>query len=180
MRLAAGTRLGPYDILSALGSGGMGEVYRARDTKLGREVAIKVLGEAMAKDPKGLARFMREVHAVAALNPAHRGGRRDVGAPYARPHSLEGVFAQSGKPSEASALHGELLERSSHTYVPLAHLALTAEAAGQHEGALAFARRAWDEREPPFILHARHFPEYRTLRSDPRFATILREMNEPV
>ena len=71
MPLAAGTRLGPYEILSALGSGGMGEVYRARDTKLGREVAIKVLGDAMAKDPEGLARFTREAHAVAALNHPH-------------------------------------------------------------------------------------------------------------
>ena len=71
MPLAAGTRLGPYEILSALGSGGMGEVYRARDTKLGREVAIKVLSDAMAKDPAGLARFTREAHAVAALNHPH-------------------------------------------------------------------------------------------------------------
>jgi Flp pilus assembly protein TadD len=94
--------------------------------------------------------------------------------------SLAGVLAQSGKPSEASALYYELVERSSHTYVPLPHLALTAEAGGHREEALAFARRAWDEREPPFILHARHFPEYRTLRADPRFAAILREMNEPV
>ena len=91
--------------------------------------------------------------------------------------SLAGVFAQWGKPSEASALHCELLERASRAYVPLAHLGLTAEAAGHHEEALAFARRAWDEREPPFILHARHFPEYRTLRLDPRFAAILSEMN---
>ena len=60
-----------------------------------------------------------------------------------------------------------------------AYLALTAEAAGQHEEAMAFARRAWDEREPPFILHARHFPEFRTLHSDPRFAAILREMDSP-
>ena len=63
--------------------------------------------------------------------------------------------------------------------VPAAHLALTAEAAGQREEALAFARRAWGEREPPFILEARHFPEFRTLRSDPRFRAILREMDSP-
>ena len=93
--------------------------------------------------------------------------------------SLAAVFGWWGKPSEAGALQRELLERASRTYVPLAYLALAAEAAGQHEEALAFAQRAWNEREPPFILHARHFPEFRTLRSDPRFAAILREMNEP-
>ena len=91
---------------------------------------------------------------------------------------LAGVFGQWGKPSEASALHRELLERSSRTYVALTHLVLTAEAAGHHEEAVAFARRAWDEREPSFILWARHFPPYRALHSDPRFAAILREMNE--
>jgi len=93
--------------------------------------------------------------------------------------SLAGVFGQWGKRTEASALHRELMELASRVYVPAAHLGLTAEAAGQREEALAFARRAWDEREPPFILHARHFPEYRTLRSDPRFAAILREMDSP-
>ena len=93
--------------------------------------------------------------------------------------SLAGVFGQWGKPSEASALHRELMDRASRAYVPLTYLILTAEAAGQHEEAMAFARRAWDEREPTFILHARHFPEFRTLRSDPRFAAILREMDSP-
>jgi tetratricopeptide (TPR) repeat protein len=93
--------------------------------------------------------------------------------------SLAVVFGQWGKISKADALHRELLERARHVYVPLAYLVLTAEAAGHHEEAVAFARRAWDEREPPFILHARHFPEFRTLRTDPRFAAILREMNEP-
>jgi TolB-like protein/Flp pilus assembly protein TadD len=93
--------------------------------------------------------------------------------------SLAGAFGQWGKASEASALHRELLERAPRTYVPFTYLVLTSEASGQHEEALAFARRAWDEREPPFILHARHFPEFRPLHSDPRFATILREMNEP-
>src|SRR5437867_2084131 len=71
MPLPAGAQLGPYTILSALGSGGMGEVYRARDIKLGRDVAIKVLSAALANDPKGLARFTREAHAVAALNHPH-------------------------------------------------------------------------------------------------------------
>src|SRR5580765_3131201 len=71
MPLAAGTRLGPYEILAALGSGGMGDVYRARDTKLGREVAIKVLRDPTAANPEGLARFTREALAVAALNHPH-------------------------------------------------------------------------------------------------------------
>ncbi len=68
LRLAAGTRLGPYEIFSPLGSGGMGEVYRARDSKLQREVAVKVLPESIAEDRDALARFEREAHAVAALN----------------------------------------------------------------------------------------------------------------
>jgi len=68
MTLAAGTRLGPYEILSPLGAGGMGEVYRARDKRLGREVAVKVLPERMAEDADALARFEREAKAVAGLS----------------------------------------------------------------------------------------------------------------
>jgi serine/threonine-protein kinase len=68
MRLTAGTRLGPYDIQSALGAGGMGEVYLARDTNLARDVAIKVLPEAFAHDSERLARFEREARTLAALN----------------------------------------------------------------------------------------------------------------
>ena len=63
-----GTRLGPYEVLSKLGEGGMGEVYRARDPKLKRDVAIKVLPEAFAKDPERLARFEREAEVLATLN----------------------------------------------------------------------------------------------------------------
>ena len=66
--LSEGTRLGPYRIMGSLGAGGMGEVYRARDTRLDREVAIKVLPEPLAADPKALARFEREAKAVAALS----------------------------------------------------------------------------------------------------------------
>ena len=60
MALEAGTRLGPYEIVSLLGKGGMGEVYRAKDTKLGREAAIKALLEAVSSDRERLARFERE------------------------------------------------------------------------------------------------------------------------
>lgn len=82
-----------------------------------------------------------------------------------------------GKPAEALVLHRELMDRASRGYVSASHLALTADAAGHREEAMAFARRAWDEREPSFILWARHFPQYRALHSDPRFATILLEMD---
>ncbi len=68
MALTSGTHLGPYEIVSAIGAGGMGEVYRARDKKLDRDVAIKVLPESVAADPETLARFEREAKAVAALS----------------------------------------------------------------------------------------------------------------
>src|SRR6202140_3137453 len=68
MPLSAGDKLGPYEILAPLGKGGMGEVYCARDTKLDREVAIKVLPTALAQDPERLARFEREAKVLASLN----------------------------------------------------------------------------------------------------------------
>jgi Tol biopolymer transport system component/predicted Ser/Thr protein kinase len=68
MALTAGTRLGPYEILAPIGAGGMGEVYRARDTKLDRDVAIKVIPSLLAQDPERLARFEREAKVLASLN----------------------------------------------------------------------------------------------------------------
>jgi Tol biopolymer transport system component len=68
MALASGTRLGSYEVLAQIGAGGMGEVYQAHDTKLGRDVAIKVLPEAFAHDPERLSRFQREAKMLAALN----------------------------------------------------------------------------------------------------------------
>jgi len=73
MPLAAGARLGPYEIHSAIGKGGMGEVYRARDTKLQRDVAIKILPSQFAADPERLARFEREAQLLASLNHPHIG-----------------------------------------------------------------------------------------------------------
>ena len=68
MALPSGTRMGPYELLAPLGAGGMGEVYRAHDPKLKREVAIKVLPEAFAQDPERMKRFEREAHVLASLN----------------------------------------------------------------------------------------------------------------
>src|SRR5215469_11522119 len=68
MPLSAGTRVGPYEIVAPIGAGGMGEVYRARDTKLNRDVAIKVLPTAFAADPERMARFEREAKVLASLN----------------------------------------------------------------------------------------------------------------
>lgn len=94
MTLAAGIRLGPYEVVSPLGSGGMGEVYRAHDGKLGRDVAVKVLPERMAEDADALARFEREARAVAALNHPNILGIYDFGREgtvvYAAMELLEG------------------------------------------------------------------------------------------
>jgi serine/threonine protein kinase len=68
MTLATGTKLGVYEVISPLGAGGMGEVYRARDTKLQRDVALKILPETMARDAQRMARFEREAHVLASLN----------------------------------------------------------------------------------------------------------------
>ena len=79
MALSAGSTLGPYEILSPLGAGGMGEVYRARDTRLGRTVAIKVLPEHVAADPDRRQRFQREARAISGLNHPHICTLHDVG-----------------------------------------------------------------------------------------------------
>ena len=79
MGLPPGTKLGPYEIASTLGAGGMGEVYRARDTRLGRDVAIKVLPESVAKDADRLLRFEQEARTIAALNHPNILGIFDVG-----------------------------------------------------------------------------------------------------
>src|SRR5919107_2472588 len=68
MTVSVGTRLGPYEIIAPLGSGGMGEVYRARDTRLDREVAIKVMAEHIAADPQMRSRFESEARSIASLS----------------------------------------------------------------------------------------------------------------
>ncbi len=86
MPLISGSKLGPYEIQSPLGAGGMGEVYRARDTRLGREVAVKVLPESFARDMDRLRRFEQEAHTVAALNHPNILAVHDVGEYHGSPY----------------------------------------------------------------------------------------------
>ena len=79
MALTPGTRLDPCEITGQIGVGGMGEVYRATDTKLKRDVAVKVLPSHVAADPERLARFQREAEVLAALNPTSRPGSWALG-----------------------------------------------------------------------------------------------------
>ena len=111
MALTPGTRLGPYEILSALGAGGMGEVYRARDTRLVRDVAIKVLPAAFASDAGRLARFDQEARAAAALNHPNILAVHDIGVhdsgPYVVSELLEGQTlrqAIDGRPMPMTTL----------------------------------------------------------------------------
>jgi len=106
MSLSAGTRLGPYEVVAPLGSGGMGEVYRARDPRLGREVAIKVLPESFAADPDRVARFEREARTLASLNHPHvatihgiedTDGRRALVMELVEGPTLAGLLGQSGR-----------------------------------------------------------------------------------
>jgi serine/threonine-protein kinase len=94
MGLATGSRIGPYEILTAIGAGGMGEVYRARDAKLNRDVAIKVLPDIFASDPERLARFEREAQVLASLNHPH----------------IAHVYGVEESPSGGRALVMELVE----------------------------------------------------------------------
>src|SRR5712691_3088633 len=94
MSLIPGVRLGPYEVLAPLGAGGMGEVWKARDTRLGREVAIKVLPASFSLDPDRLRRFEQEARAAGMLNHPNVTAIHDIGthegAPYVVQELLEG------------------------------------------------------------------------------------------
>ena len=104
MQLANGTRLGPYEILAPLGTGGMGEVYRARDTRLDRIVAVKVLARNLTGQTEILQRFEREARAVSTLNHPNICTLHDVGAqdgtPYLVMEYVEGESASVTRPQK--------------------------------------------------------------------------------
>src|SRR5438270_2028073 len=135
MALAVATKLGPYEILSPLGAGGMGEVYRARDTRLGREVAIKVLPAGLTDDPERLRRFAQEARAASSLNHPNILTIHDIGSvenekgnsPYLVTELLEGETlrgvlrrqAASPQPKKTGVGSGENAEEHKAACLPL-------------------------------------------------------------
>ncbi len=120
MALSPGTTLGPYEIVSPLGAGGMGEVYRARDSRLGREVALKILPESFARDADRLRRFEQEARAVAALNHPNILAIHDIGEQNGSPFLVSELL--EGASLRAELEHGPLLTRKTVDYgVQIAH-----------------------------------------------------------
>jgi serine/threonine protein kinase len=104
--IAPGTRLGPSEILAAIGAGGMGEVYRARDTSLNRDVALKILPEAFARDADRIVRLRREAQLLASMNHPHIGAiygmEESCGVPVLVLELVEGPY--TGSPADAWAV----------------------------------------------------------------------------
>ena len=147
MALASGTKLGPYEIQSPLGSGGMGEVYRARDTRLGRDVAIKVLPAHLSSNPDLRQRLDREAKAISSLNHPHICTLYDVG-------SQGGVDFLVMEHLEGETLADRLhrgpmpLDEALKTALEIADALAKAHACGRHPGRLwanghAYRLRAW-------------------------------------
>ena len=120
MPLPLGQKLGPYEILAPLGAGGMGDVYRAKDTRLGRDVALKVLPESFARDPDRLRRFEQEARAVAALNHPNILAIHDIGVQDGAPYLVSELL--EGESLRAALDPGALPQRKTIEYgVQIAH-----------------------------------------------------------
>jgi serine/threonine protein kinase len=123
MSLSAGTRLGPYEILCALGVGGMGEVYRAQDTRLDRTVAIKVLPAQFAAEPDRLRRFEEEARAIASLNHPYICQIYDIGPGYLVLEYIDGTPPQGPlAPDEAVRLGLQIVSAPGGRHAMLAML----------------------------------------------------------
>src|ERR1700730_17910118 len=109
MTISAGSRLGPYEVLAPIGAGGMGEVYRARDTRLGREVAIKVLPSGLSSDAERLKRFEREARSASSLNHPNIVTIYEIGS--ADSVSYIAMELVQGEPLRALLLKGPLPAR---------------------------------------------------------------------
>jgi Tol biopolymer transport system component len=129
MVIAPGTRFGPYEILALIGAGGMGEVYRARDTRLGREVAVKILPASMAADPERLRRFEQEARATGALNHPNILAIYDIGLEHGSPYLVSELL--EGETLRARLHEGALAPRKALDYaIQIGHGLTAAHARG--------------------------------------------------
>ena len=152
MRLVTGSRLGPYEVVAPIGHGGMGEVFRARDTRLGRDVALKVLPEAAHGDAERFQRFEREARAAGALNHPNVVVLHDVGS-------------QDGAPYLVSELlEGETLREQAPARTPFA----AARRGDRGAGRPGARRRAREGDRPPRPEARERLPDGRRARQDPR------------
>src|SRR6185436_9969653 len=122
------THIGSYEILGSLGEGGMGQIYRARDPRLGRQVAVKVLGHQLTKDPEAVARFFGEARAASALNHPNIVTIYEVGE-FAGQHFIAMEFVQ-GTTLRALLKHSPELERFNDLASQIARALVAAHAAG--------------------------------------------------
>src|SRR5262245_64807452 len=114
MPLQPGSRLGPYEILAAIGAGGMGEVYRAKDPRLGREVAIKVLPASFSADADRLRRFEQEARAAGVLNHPNITAVHDIGQHEGAPYVVQELL--DGETLRAALAGGKLSTRRAIEY----------------------------------------------------------------
>jgi eukaryotic-like serine/threonine-protein kinase len=120
MSVSAGTQLGPYEIVALIGAGGMGEVYKARDLRLGRDVAVKVMPASFAADPERLRRFEQEARAVASLSHPNILAVHDIGQHQGRPFMVSELL--DGESLREVLTHGALPQRKAIDYaVQIAH-----------------------------------------------------------
>jgi hypothetical protein len=173
LALSSGTRLGPYEILSPLGAGGMGEVYRARDSRLDRDVAVKVLPESLIADGDALARFEREAKAVAALSHPNILAIHDFGREGGIAYAVMELLA--GQRPKALAMLEDLNRRASSEYIAPFHLAFLHIPMGNVDEAVSCLERACEDRNA-LTWWIRDCPFYDPIRAHPRFPALLEKI----
>ena len=176
MTLTPGTRLGAYEIVALLGTGGMGEVYRAREPRLDRDVAIKILAPGISTDPHALHRFQQEARAAAALNHPHIVAVHDTGthngSPYIVSQLLEGATLRERLPA------GALPRHASEQYVCPFEVTTVHAALGDQKSTLEWLEKGYQERADcmPWV---RSDPKLDGLRDYPGFDDLMRRMGFP-
>jgi hypothetical protein len=166
--MTPGTKLGSYEILSQIGAGGMGEVYRARDPKLGRDVAIKVLPEMFARDAERMARFQREAKVLASLDHPN----------IATIHGLEESDGTRALVMEALRILGDVERNWKPDGVASYWIAVGCASLGDKDAAFEWLEKALQERAP-FLVYLKETVNLEGLRNDPRFDNLVKRIGIP-